>query len=980
MDHSSIIEYPESVVVDILEKAPIRVLHVDDETAFLKVAKQILEGQGAFQVDTACSVDEAIRKMKKKQYHAIVCDYIMPRKDGLEFLKKLRESGNDIPFIIFTGKSREKVAIEALNLGADGYFNKIGKPETVYSELAHAIRQTVKAKHERKALRALFGAFPVPTYIWRKIGEDFVLVDYNPAAFEITHGKVASCVGKKASEMYRDKPKIREELSRCYAEKTIIKREMFYEFTSTKEKKYLSVTYAFMPPDFVLVFTEDLTEKKSDEDALKESEERYRNLVENARDLILTTDLEGNITSVNGIIQTYGVDVSELVGRNLFDFLPREYSPQFMDHYKNLIQGKPVEGEFKIEFKGSLYYAEYKANPIIQHGQVVGIAAIVRDITERKKMENDLRESEEKFRLAFENAKDAIFWADPETGLIINCNKAAETLLEKNREEIVGHHQTEIHPPEKAEYYISMFKRHINQKEAIDEEAEIITKSGKIKAVHITATLTSVAGKPIIQGIFRDISDRKLTIQALQETQQKFKGLFLCNPEATVYVDPNFRILDINPRFEQLFGYRLKEVRGKRLLEVIVPEDKLEEGKMLDERAKKGYVYCDTVRKRKDGSLVFVSVSAAPIVVEGELIGYMGVYKDISELKKAQQQLEESQRHFQTLFNLIADPVAIVDGKGKILEVTKKAEEVTGFKRDELVGKNFLRIKIATAKSKAIMMENLLKRMMGMKLAPYEVEMLTKDGKKLPYEINAAKIEYKGKPADLVVFRDISERKRMEEKLWVVGTLTRHDVRNKLSVVAMNVYLARKKLPPNHEVMQHLSEIESTVNDVERIFDFARNYEMLGMEKLVNMNVEKTLEEAILLFPNLQDVEVVNECRGLTVLADSLLRQLFYNLIDNSLRHGMKVSRIRVYYEEPEKDQLNLVYEDNGVGILKAEKERIFKRSYLKRTVHGLYLIRKMCEVYGWDIKETGTPGKGAQFIISIPKTTKSGKECYKLH
>ncbi|MDI6905517.1 MAG: ATP-binding protein [Candidatus Bathyarchaeia archaeon] len=123
----------------------------------------------------------------------------------------------------------------------------------------------------------------------------------------------------------------------------------------------------------------------------------------------------------------------------------------------------------------------------------------------------------------------------------------------------------------------------------------------------------------------------------------------------------------------------------------------------------------------------------------------------------------------------------------------------------------------------------------------------------------------------------------------------------------------------------------------------------------------------------------MNDCRGLTVLADSLLRQLFYNLIDNSLKYGEKISRIRVYYEETGKDQLKLVYEDDGVGIPKAEKEKIFREGYGKGTGYGLYLIEKMCEVYGWTIRETGKPDKGAEFTITIPKENEKGKILYKL-
>ncbi|MDH5391083.1 MAG: PAS domain S-box protein, partial [Candidatus Bathyarchaeota archaeon] len=135
------------------------------------------------------------------------------------------------------------------------------------------------------------------------------------------------------------------------------------------------------------------------------------------------------------------------------------------------------------------------------------------------------------------------------------------------------------------------------------------------------------------------------------------------------------------------------------------------------------------------------------------------------EVVCTEEELEDSKKEFQTLFNLMPDPVAIVDQKGKFLAVNDKVEEITGFKREELLEKNFLRIEIATAKSKAILIKNLAKRMMGMHIAPYEIEGLTKNGKKIPLEVNATKIEYGKKPADLVTFRDITERKKAEEAL-----------------------------------------------------------------------------------------------------------------------------------------------------------------------------------------------------------------------
>jgi signal transduction histidine kinase len=115
------------------------------------------------------------------------------------------------------------------------------------------------------------------------------------------------------------------------------------------------------------------------------------------------------------------------------------------------------------------------------------------------------------------------------------------------------------------------------------------------------------------------------------------------------------------------------------------------------------------------------------------------------------------------------------------------------------------------------------------------------------------------------------------------------------------------------------------------------------------------------------------------VLADSLLRQLFYNLIDNTLKYGGKATQIRIHYNIADKNQLRLFYEDNGVGIQSDEKRKLFREGHTtgKGSGYGLYLIGKMMEVYGWTMQETGTPGEGAHFIITMPKTNPSGKENY---
>ena len=123
------------------------------------------------------------------------------------------------------------------------------------------------------------------------------------------------------------------------------------------------------------------------------------------------------------------------------------------------------------------------------------------------------------------------------------------------------------------------------------------------------------------------------------------------------------------------------------------------------------------------------------------------------------------------------------------------------------------------------------------------------------------------------------------------------------------------------------------------------------------------------LLPDLGTIKIVNDCQGLYVRADSLLKQLFYNLLDNSLKYGEKVTQIRLHFTK-EGDSVKLFYEDNGVGISDASKPKLFHEGFTtgKSTGLGLFLIKKMVEVYGWTITEEGETSKGAKFAITIPK------------
>ena len=174
--------------------------------------------------------------------------------------------------------------------------------------------------------------------------------------------------------------------------------------------------------------------------------------------------------------------------------------------------------------------------------------------------------------------------------------------------------------------------------------------------------------------------------------------------------------------------------------------------------------------------------------------------------------------------------------------------------------------------------------------------------------------------------------------------------------------------------MKYLEGIESAIKQCENLFEFSRLIEKIGVEEPSEVSVENCFNQAAVIIAK-PEITVVNKCSGLTVVADKMLTQLFYNLIDNSQKHGSTISQIILHYEV-EGGKTILYYEDNGVGIPIENKERIFSEGFTTGgSGLGLKLIKKMIEAYGWTIEENGVPNNGAKFQITIPTTNSTSEE-----
>ncbi len=222
------------------------------------------------------------------------------------------------------------------------------------------------------------------------------------------------------------------------------------------------------------------------------------------------------------------------------------------------------------------------------------------------------------------------------------------------------------------------------------------------------------------------------------------------------------------------------------------------------------------------------------------------------------------------------------------------------------------------------------------------------------------------------VGRDITEIKDAEmileqinKKLNLLSTITRHDILNQ--IMAISGFLQLIEISAKEEKTQeYVSKMGKSLDRLKQQIEFTRQYQNMGVNKPQWIQASSCFAKASSNL-RIKDISLSVSLDGLELFADPLLEKVFYNLIDNSIRHGKHISLLKISHAENEKG-LKVVYEDNGVGVHQDEKQKIFEPGYGENTGYGLFLVKEILGITGMIIRETGEPGKGARFEIEVPK------------
>jgi PAS domain S-box-containing protein len=556
-------------------------------------------------------------------------------------------------------------------------------------------------------------------------------------------------------------------------------------------------------------------------DTLKHSEKRYKDHFEKAVDGIFIINLKGKFVDGNqAALKISGYQKKELVGKSFYHIISPPYIKSATEAVNNLIEGKAdnVHQELDIINKNEHFIPlEIRATLMNHKGRPVAIQAIFRDITERKQIEKALKKSEAKYHNLFKHSVDAIFVCDFQ-GKFIDVNQKACQLTGYSKDELLKMSIPDLHEEADLTAYKKYFKRIIAGKPTISQ-ADILKKDGTKVPCEFNSSVIDTAQALVFHSIARDLSERQKAEQEIHRAYQvqsvlnkllslslkdfsldeilnrilhqllSISWLVLESKGAIFLVEQHSNTLVMKAQYglPKSIKSLCKSVPFGRCLcgqaassRKLIFKNSIDQPMDNKDFSPHGH-YCVPIistRKKVLGVIcLFLKQGHCEDKKEEEFLETVAnVIAGIIERKRAEEAVRESEEKYSTLVEEGSDGIVIIQDN-QLKYVNSKMSEILGVPVNELIGTSV--VDYIPKELKSFVKDRISRRISGEAVpGKYEIEILTKSGKRVPVEINASLIQYKGKPADMAIVRDITERKQTEEALRESEEKYRHLVEN----------------------------------------------------------------------------------------------------------------------------------------------------------------------------------------------------------
>jgi PAS domain S-box-containing protein len=464
--------------------------------------------------------------------------------------------------------------------------------------------------------------------------------------------------------------------------------------------------------------------------------------------------------------------------------------------------------------------------------------------------------------------------------------------------------------------------------------------------------------------------ERRQAREALAAGEERYRALIETTGTGFAVLDGEGAVCEANCEFVRMTGRASKdEVLGRHVLEWTTPYHREPTLQAFQDLLRTGRLrHYEVDYAWPDGTVVPVEVNATTISLGGRTLA-IGLVRDITHIREAEARLRESGELYRNLVEHSQDGVFIIQD-GRIVFSNAAFAAIAGYTREEVNGMEITRL--IAPEHRDMVMDRYRRRQAGETVEDhYEFMVLHKDGEtRSLVSMDVGIITHGGRVASMGTIRDITDQRAAEEalsrtnrKMHLMSSLTRHDLSNLVTALQGSLDLTRAEPDPARRET-FLDEADGIIRQISRHLAFTAIYQYLG-EKEPSWQDLGTVIAAVASGSHGMPVEL--DLAPLEVLADPMLGRVFSNLVENTRLHGRGATRGR-FLTETGHGRAVIIYEDDGCGIPAPDKERVFEQGVGKHTGFGLFLAREILGITGITIRETGEPGKGARFEMSVPE------------
>ena len=744
-------------------------------------------------------------------------------------------------------------------------------------------------------------------------------------------------------------------------------------------------------PTHYIKVAEDITERRLAEEKLRLSEEKYRLITENVDDLIAicTFDLKAKYTYISSSHKRkLGYEKEDLLGKSGFAFMhPKDKTKllvlmkKYLGMKINKILNFPNPGfteqiEFRIRDNYNNWHYIESIAKLLENDRILFVS---RDITERKKMEAKLRQSQQFLEDVFHSIQDGLSVLSPDLS-IVHVNNVMKKWYKENLP-LVG-----------KKCYMAY---HNQNRQCSSCPTTRCFETGKTER----KIVRGLPGSPVewielfsypmkdsetgrISGVVefvRNITEQKRAEYARLETEKKYRDIFENLNDGMIYLSYTGKILDINKKAEEIYGEKKERIIGKKFTNInIIPKQKITKYLKAFKKALVSEKFSmDFQFINKKGKEIYLECSVTRMMQDGETNRLVVIARDVTERKKVTEALIESEEKFSAISNTASDAIILMDNNGDISYWNNAAERMFGYSSKEVQGKELhtfiapdeFHDKFRTGFGK--FKKNGKGATIGRIL---EFEAIKKNGTKFPIEVSTSALKIGEKWNSVGIIRDITERKEYEQQLKksleekeVLIKEIHHRVKNNLNVVISLLNSQARRITDKQA-------IEAFKDSVNRIYTMALVHQQLYQSKsLASINMKefiKTMANRTFVSYRINPkVSLILEIEKITFTIDTAvpLGLLISEAISNSLKYAFPDDRdgsVRITMKNKKKSGTELIIEDDGIGL---PSEIDFE----KTESLGLYLIKILIDQIGGTFKLT--TNKGTKYLINF-----KAKDSYK--